>query len=59
MKHELELLKKILKKETTKNYDSGDENYSAREGALDIALHFLKKMNHNDLADTLESSGCK
>ena len=59
MKHELELLKKILKKETTKNYDSGDENYSAREGALNITLHFLKKMNHNDLADTLESGGCK
>ena len=54
MKHELERFKKLLKKENTKYYDSGDENYSAREGALNIALHFLKKMNHNDLADTLE-----
>ena len=59
MKHELEWFEKLLKKETTKYCDSGDDNYSAREGALDIALHFLKKMNHNDLADTLESSGCK
>ena len=55
MKHELERFKKLLKKETTKYYDSeANDNYSAREGALDIALHFLKKMNHNDLADALE-----
>ncbi|XP_042560340.1 uncharacterized protein LOC122129486 isoform X3 [Clupea harengus] len=54
MKHELEKFKELLGKETTKCYDSQDDNYRAREGALDIALHFLKKMDHNDLANTLE-----
>ncbi|XP_030639686.1 NACHT, LRR and PYD domains-containing protein 3-like [Chanos chanos] len=55
MKHELERFKKFLKKENMKYYDGeADDNYRAREGALNITLHFLKKMKENDLADTLE-----
>ncbi|XP_030639265.1 NACHT, LRR and PYD domains-containing protein 3-like [Chanos chanos] len=55
MKRELDRFKKFLKKEKIKYSDrEADDNYRAREGALNITLHFLKKMNHNDLADTLE-----
>ncbi|XP_063049856.1 NLR family CARD domain-containing protein 3-like [Engraulis encrasicolus] len=55
MKHELERFKKLLRNDNIKYYDKGvDDNYDAREGALNIALHFLRKMNQIDLADSLE-----
>ncbi|KAL2077076.1 hypothetical protein ACEWY4_026580 [Coilia grayii] len=55
MKHELKRFKQLLKKENTTYYDKGeDDNYSAREGALNITVHFLRKMNQKNLADSLE-----
>ncbi|XP_076147660.1 uncharacterized protein LOC143132185 isoform X2 [Alosa pseudoharengus] len=54
--NEWKRFKTLLKKEKIKYYNMGlDGNYSAREAALSITLHFLKKMNRNDLADTLEN----
>ncbi|KAG5264141.1 hypothetical protein AALO_G00272590 [Alosa alosa] len=56
MNDEWERFKRLLKKEKIKYNDRGaDENQSAREAALNITLHFLKKINRNDLADTLEN----
>ncbi|XP_063048410.1 NLR family CARD domain-containing protein 3-like [Engraulis encrasicolus] len=55
MKHELEKFKKLLRKDNTKFYDKGeDDNYNAREGALNITVHFLRNMNQTDLAKSLE-----
>ncbi|XP_058243403.1 uncharacterized protein LOC131351815 [Hemibagrus wyckioides] len=57
IKHELEILKKFLKKQNTKYYqDVRDDLWSVKEAALDMALYFLKLMEHNDLADALQDA---
>ncbi|XP_063045965.1 NACHT, LRR and PYD domains-containing protein 12-like [Engraulis encrasicolus] len=54
MKHEMERFKKLLRNDNARFYDKGvDDNYDAREGALNIAVHFLRKMNQTGLADSL------
>ncbi|KAM9474056.1 protein NLRC3-like isoform 2-T2 [Salvelinus alpinus] len=66
VKNELKMFKRILSPELPEGFesqkqdkevvDTEDEKQesSAREGALKIALHFLRKMNQKELADTLE-----
>uniref|UniRef100_A0A674E5M4 B30.2/SPRY domain-containing protein n=1 Tax=Salmo trutta TaxID=8032 RepID=A0A674E5M4_SALTR len=66
VKNELKMFKKILSPELPEGYesqkqdeevvDAEDEKQesSAREGALKITLHVLRKMNQKELADTLE-----
>lgn len=56
MKSEFDKFKRLLKKEKLIELVAED-NYSAREGALNITLQFLKKMDRNDIADRLEK--CK
>ncbi|XP_071029868.1 NLR family CARD domain-containing protein 3-like [Oncorhynchus clarkii lewisi] len=66
VKNELKRFKRILSPELPEGFesqkqdkevvDAEDEKLesSAREGALKITLHILRKMNQGDLADTLE-----
>lgn len=55
IKHELEMFKKFLRKENTKYYgDVRDDLWSIKEATLDMALYFLKMMDHSDLADALQ-----
>ncbi|XP_071028940.1 NLR family CARD domain-containing protein 3-like [Oncorhynchus clarkii lewisi] len=66
VKNELKMFKRILSPELTEGFesqkqdnevvDAEDEKQesSAREGALKITLHILRKMNQKELADTLE-----
>ncbi|XP_064873064.1 NLR family CARD domain-containing protein 3-like [Oncorhynchus nerka] len=66
VKNELKMFKRILSPELPEGFesqkqdkevvDSEDEKQesSAREGALKITLHILRKMNQKELADTLE-----
>ncbi|XP_064866959.1 LOW QUALITY PROTEIN: NLR family CARD domain-containing protein 3-like [Oncorhynchus nerka] len=66
VKNELKMFKKILSPELPQGFesqkqdkeveDAEDEKQesSAREGALKITLHILRKMNQKELADTLE-----
>ncbi|XP_060780242.1 protein NLRC3-like [Neoarius graeffei] len=55
IKHELEMFKKLLRKENTRYYgEVRDDLWSIKEAALDMALYFLKLMEHNDLADALQ-----
>ncbi|XP_071199376.1 NLR family CARD domain-containing protein 3-like [Salvelinus alpinus] len=66
VKNELKMFKRILSPELPEGFasqkqevvDAEDEKQesSAREGALKITLHFLRKMNQKELADTLEKS---
>ncbi|CDQ92904.1 unnamed protein product [Oncorhynchus mykiss] len=68
MKNELKMFKRILSPELPQGFesqkqdkevvDAEDEKHesSAREGALKITLHILRKMNQKELADTLEKS---
>ncbi|KAF7698743.1 hypothetical protein HF521_003485 [Silurus meridionalis] len=57
IKHELEMFKKLLRKENTKYYgDVRDDLWSVKEAALDMALYFLKLMDHSDLADALQDA---
>ncbi|XP_071236775.1 NLR family CARD domain-containing protein 3-like isoform X5 [Salvelinus alpinus] len=68
VKNELKMFKRILSPELPEGFesqkqdkevvDTEDEKQesSAREGALKITLHVLRKMNQNDLADTLEKN---
>uniref|UniRef100_A0A674DFY5 FISNA domain-containing protein n=1 Tax=Salmo trutta TaxID=8032 RepID=A0A674DFY5_SALTR len=69
VKNELKIFKRILSPELPEGFesqkqdeevvDAEDEKQesSAREGALKITLHVLRKMNQKELADTLEN--CK
>ncbi|XP_064866952.1 uncharacterized protein LOC135564813 isoform X2 [Oncorhynchus nerka] len=69
VKNELKMFKRILSPELPEGFesqkqdkevvDAEDEQQesSAREGALKITLHILRKMNQKELADTLEK--CK
>ncbi|XP_052374311.1 NLR family CARD domain-containing protein 3-like isoform X4 [Oncorhynchus keta] len=64
VKNELKMFKRILSPELPQGFesqkqevvDAEDEKQesSAREGALKITLHVLRKMNQKELADTLE-----
>uniref|UniRef100_A0AAZ3SH36 Uncharacterized protein n=1 Tax=Oncorhynchus tshawytscha TaxID=74940 RepID=A0AAZ3SH36_ONCTS len=66
VKNELKMFKRILSPELPEGFesqkqdkevvDAEDEKQesSAREGALKITLHILRKMNQKELADTLE-----
>ncbi|XP_070297910.1 NACHT, LRR and PYD domains-containing protein 3-like, partial [Salvelinus sp. IW2-2015] len=66
VKNELKMFKRILNPELPEGFenpkqdkevvDAEDEKQesSAREGALKITLHVLRKMNQKELADTLE-----
>uniref|UniRef100_A0A674A9Y4 NACHT domain-containing protein n=1 Tax=Salmo trutta TaxID=8032 RepID=A0A674A9Y4_SALTR len=66
VKNELKMFKRILSPELPEGFesqkqdeevmDADDEKQesSAREGALKITLHILRKMNQKELADTLE-----
>ncbi|XP_071246885.1 NLR family CARD domain-containing protein 3-like [Salvelinus alpinus] len=64
VKNELKMFKRILSPELPEGFesqkqevvDAEDEKQesSAREGALKITLHLLRKMNQKELADTLE-----
>ncbi|XP_036795471.1 NLR family CARD domain-containing protein 3-like [Oncorhynchus mykiss] len=66
VKNELKMFKRILSPELPEGFesqkqdkevvDTEDEKLesSAREGALKITLHILRKMNQKELADTLE-----
>ncbi|XP_031665439.1 LOW QUALITY PROTEIN: protein NLRC3-like [Oncorhynchus kisutch] len=61
VKRELKRFKRILnevQREDEEVVDGEDEKQesSAREGALKITLHILRKMNQKELADTLENS---
>nr|XP_046150934.1 uncharacterized protein LOC123993143 isoform X2 [Oncorhynchus gorbuscha] len=68
VKNELKMFKRILSPELPDGFesqkqdkevvDSEDEKQesSAREGALKITLHILRKMNQKELADTLEKN---
>ncbi|KAM9471293.1 NLR family CARD domain-containing protein 3-like isoform 2-T5 [Salvelinus alpinus] len=66
VKNELKMFKRILSPELPEGFESQKQNKevvdaedekqesSAREGALKITLHVLRKMNQKELADTLE-----
>ncbi|XP_036795536.1 NLR family CARD domain-containing protein 3 [Oncorhynchus mykiss] len=68
MKNELKMFKRILSSELPQGFESQKQDKevveaedekqesSAREGALKITLHVLRKMNQKELADTLEKS---
>ncbi|XP_071257401.1 NLR family CARD domain-containing protein 3-like isoform X1 [Salvelinus alpinus] len=68
VKNELKTFKRILSSELPEGFesqkqdkevvDTEDEKQesSAREGALKITLHILRKMNQKELADTLEKN---
>ncbi|XP_071251322.1 NLR family CARD domain-containing protein 3-like isoform X1 [Salvelinus alpinus] len=68
LKNELKMFKRILSPELPQGFesqkqdkevvDAEDEKQesSAREGALKITLHILRKMNQKELADTLEKN---
>ncbi|XP_064843313.1 NLR family CARD domain-containing protein 3-like [Oncorhynchus masou masou] len=66
MRNELKMFKRILSPELPEGFESQKQDKevvdpedekqesSAREGALKITLHILRKMNQKELADTLE-----
>ncbi|XP_052356540.1 NACHT, LRR and PYD domains-containing protein 12-like isoform X2 [Oncorhynchus keta] len=64
VKNELKIFKRILSPELPQGFESQKQEVvgaedeqqesSAREGALKITLHILRKMNQKELADTLE-----
>ncbi|XP_064872356.1 NACHT, LRR and PYD domains-containing protein 12-like isoform X2 [Oncorhynchus nerka] len=64
VKNELKMFKRILSPELPEGFESlkqevvdpedEQQESSAREGALKITLHILRKMNQKELADTLE-----
>ncbi|XP_055751414.1 NACHT, LRR and PYD domains-containing protein 3-like isoform X2 [Salvelinus fontinalis] len=68
LKNELKMFKRILSPDLPEGFesqkqdkevvDAEDEKQesSAREGALKITLHILRKMNQKELADTLEKN---
>ncbi|XP_052365896.1 LOW QUALITY PROTEIN: NLR family CARD domain-containing protein 3-like [Oncorhynchus keta] len=66
VKNELKIFKRILSPELPEGFESQNQDKevvdaedekqesSAREGALKITLHILRKMNQKELADTLD-----
>ncbi|XP_063048439.1 NLR family CARD domain-containing protein 3-like [Engraulis encrasicolus] len=64
LKKELQRLKQILSPDYQENIEMKSEDETdAREGVLKMALHFLCKMEHKDLADELNDNeinvGCQ
>ncbi|XP_017311079.1 NACHT, LRR and PYD domains-containing protein 4E isoform X2 [Ictalurus punctatus] len=62
MKNELKRFQKLLSPDypacTEREVEDEEDLHSVREGALKITLHVLKKMNHTDLANTLQNKLC-
>ncbi|KAM9481732.1 NACHT, LRR and PYD domains-containing protein 3-like isoform 2-T2 [Clarias gariepinus] len=57
IKHELEMFKKLLTDKNTKYYEDVREDlWSVKDAALDMALYFLKLMEHSVLADALQDA---
>ncbi|XP_042560243.1 protein NLRC3-like, partial [Clupea harengus] len=57
VKNELKRFKRMLSPDYQENFESKEEDESeAREGALKMALHFLKNMKLKDLADKLQEN---
>ena len=57
VKNELKRFKKMLSPDYQENFESKEEDESdVREAALKMALHFLRNMEQQDLADKLEES---
>ncbi|XP_071028984.1 NLR family CARD domain-containing protein 3-like [Oncorhynchus clarkii lewisi] len=66
VKNELKMFKRILSPELPEGFESQKQEVvdaedkkqesTAREGALKITLHILRKMNQKELADTLEKN---
>ncbi|XP_030649732.1 NLR family CARD domain-containing protein 3-like [Chanos chanos] len=57
VKSELKKLENVLSPNYRDSFQRENEDEtSVREGVLKITLHFLRNMNHNDLADTLEKN---
>lgn len=57
VKNELKRFKRMLSPDYQGNFESKEEDESdAREGALKMALHFLRNMEQQDLADKLQES---
>lgn len=55
--HELERFQKILTTENTEwQEELTEDQCSTKEWTLNLALHFLKKRKHDDIADALETS---
>ena len=57
VKNELKRFKRMLTPDYKENFESKEKDESeAREGALKMALHFLRNMEQQDLTDKLEES---
>ena len=57
VKNELKRFKRMLSPDYQENFESKEEDESdVREAALKMALHFLRNMKLEDLADTLQQS---
>ncbi|XP_062372054.1 NLR family CARD domain-containing protein 3-like [Sardina pilchardus] len=57
LKNELKRFKKILNPDYRENFEAKEQDESdAREGALKIALHFLRNMKQKHIADKLQES---
>ncbi|XP_030646400.1 NACHT, LRR and PYD domains-containing protein 12-like [Chanos chanos] len=57
VKSELKSFQRIVSEDISECFDGlKEDEISAREGVLKITLHFLRNMNHTDLADKLEKS---
>ncbi|XP_067246747.1 protein NLRC3-like [Chanodichthys erythropterus] len=56
LKNELEKFKKILQKENPQYFvkDFNENRCSIKEAALDLTLHYLRELKHDEAADTLE-----
>ncbi|KAL0146920.1 hypothetical protein M9458_057859, partial [Cirrhinus mrigala] len=56
MKNELEKFKKILQEEDLQYFvrDFNENRCSIKEAALDLTLYFLRDMEQDEAADTLE-----
>ncbi|XP_053475755.1 NLR family CARD domain-containing protein 3 isoform X1 [Ictalurus furcatus] len=59
IKNELKRFRKLLSPDypacTEREVEDEEDLHSVRDGALKITLHFLKNMNHTDLANTLHN----
>ena len=59
VKHELEMYKKILRRQNTSYYRKVKQSkWNLRQGVLNMTLSYLKNMEHEDLADALQSKRC-
>ncbi|KAI4887863.1 hypothetical protein NFI96_015073 [Prochilodus magdalenae] len=55
IKHELQMYKNLLGRKNTNYYgDMKEEMWNLREGVLNMALFYLKSMEHSDLAEALQ-----